>query len=137
MNSIIKMLIQLKNAQKARHERVTVPFSKVKFEVAKILKDRNFIQSVDVKKKKDKKSEFQYLDIRLSYSEGRALPGQGAISGVKFLSKPSRRIYFKKENIKPIKSGLGVFILSTPQGILSGEEARKKNIGGEAICEVW
>lgn len=137
MNNIINMLIQLKNAQKARHERVSIPFSKIKFEVAKILKDKNFIQSIDIKKKKGRKSEFQYMDIKLSYSDGQALPGQGAISGIKFLSKPSRRIYFKKEDIKPVRSGLGVFILSTPQGILSGEEARKKNVGGEAIAEVW
>lgn len=137
MNSVIEMLIQLKNAQKARHERASVPFSKIKFKVAQILKEKNFIQSVDIKKRKGRKSEFQYLDIKLSYSDGQTGVGQGAISGVKFLSKPSRRIYFKKENIKPVRSGLGVFIISTPQGILSGEEARKKNVGGEAICEVW
>ncbi len=126
------MLVQLKNAQAARHERVLIPFSKIKLGIAKVLKDKDLIQNVDIKKKKNKRSEFSYLDIKLKYTDN-----HGAISGVKFLSKPSRRIYLGKDAIKPVKSGYGVIILSTPKGIMSGDEAKKQNVGGQAIAEVW
>ena len=132
MYTIGNMLIQLKNAQAARHERVLIPFSKIKFEIAKVLKDKNFIQNVEIKKKKSKKSEYSYLDLRLKYNDG-----QGAINGIKFLSKPSRRLYFKNEDIKSVKSGYGIMVISTPKGIMSGDEAKKQNVGGEAIAEIW
>jgi len=126
------MLIQLKNAQLARQERVMIPFSKIKMAIATILKEKGFIQGVEIRKKKSKKSEHSYMDIRLEYKNG-----EGTITGIKLLSKPSRRIYMKKEDIKLVKSGYGILILSTPKGVLSGDIARKENVGGEAIAEVW
>lgn len=132
MYNIGNMLIQLKNAQVSRQERASVPFSKVKYEIAKVLKENDFVQSVDIKKKKMKKSEVSFLDVKLKYVDG-----QGAISGVKFLSKPSRRLYIKSKDIRPVKSGYGILILSTPKGILVGKDARKQKLGGEVIAEIW
>ena len=109
-----------------------MPFSGIKFEIAKILKEAGFVSEVERKKKKVKKTEQSFLEVKINRE------GQGRlITGVKLVSKPSRRVYTKKSEIKPVMSGYGVSIVSTSHGIMSGEEARKQNLGGELIAEVW
>ena len=132
MISIIDMLIRIKNAQMNKKERVLVSFSKANLEVAKILKNKNFIQDFERKKKKIKKTEHPFLEIKLN--SGKQKP---AIAGLKIVSRPSRRFYLKKEEIKPVVSGFGISIISTSKGIMTGEEAKKNNLGGELIAEVW
>jgi len=136
MYPIGDLFTQLKNAQAARHKRALIPFSKIKFEIAKILKDSGFIQEAEARSKKvnkSKKIKLSFIDVKLKYDK----KGEGAITGVKLLSKPSRRIYIGNKDIRPIKSGFGISILSTPKGIMNGKDAKKQGVGGEFIAEIW
>lgn len=132
MYPISDMLIRIKNAQMAKSEQVTMPFSRAKFEIANVLKQTGFISEIERKKKKAHKAEHEYLVLTLKYNDN-----QGALSDVKMFSRPSRRIYIKAKDIRPVRSGYGVAIISTPKGIMNSKEARKNNLGGELICEVW
>lgn len=132
MYPIADMLISIKNAQNANKERLLVPFSKSKFEIARILKENGFIGEIERKKKKIQKTEQNFVEIKINQKEQPHL-----ISGIKLVSKPSRRIYTAKKGIKPVMSGKGVAIISTSKGMMSGEEARKQNLGGELIAEIW
>ncbi len=128
------MLIRINNAQMVKHEQVSMPFSKVKFAIANILKATGFISEVERKSKKvqKQKSEHEYLKLTLKYDDG-----QRAISGFKVISRPSRHMYVKASEIKPIRSGYGIAIISTPKGIMSSKDAKKNNLGGEMMFEVW
>ena len=132
MSPIANMLIQLKNAQSAGLENVAVPYSEMKNKIAEILKEKKFIEEVEVKKRKGRKSEISFLSIKLKYDDG-----VGAIDGIKFISKPSRRMYAGKADLKPVKSGFGVSVISTPKGIMTGDDAKKAGVGGEMIFEIW
>ena len=129
---IADMLIRIKNGQMARLDRVTVPYSKMKAAVATILSQNNFVKDVERRTHKTKKSEFDYLDVGLHYGEG-----EGAISGLKIISKPSRHMYQKSSEIRVVRSGRGISVLTTPEGVMTSQEARKKNIGGEILFEIW
>jgi len=129
MDPIADMLTSIRNAQAARKETVSVPYSKIKMEIAKVLAKEKFIKEVDHKGKKVNKT----IDIVLNYN-GLNRP---AITSLKRVSKPSRRIYSPSSKIKKIRQGFGFQILSTPRGILSGKDARREKIGGEVICEVY
>lgn len=126
------MLNQIKNAQARGKDEVTLPFSKMSFNIAEILKKSGFVSEVEKKKMKTKKSEVDVLSIRLKYNDG-----TGAISGIKLISKPSRRIYAGKEDLKPVRSGYGLAIVSTSKGLMTGDEARKLGMGGEVLFEIW
>jgi len=132
MDPIADMLIRIKNAQAVRGEQVVMPFSKVKFKIANILKEAGYIYEVERKKKKAKKVEHEYLQLTLKYQDN-----QGALSGVKIISRPSRRMYIKAKDIKPVRSGYGIAIISTSKGIVNSREAKKLDIGGEIIAEIW
>ena len=137
MDPISDMLIQIKNAQAVGHEQVVLPFSKMKFKIAEILKAGGYLAEIERKNKpakpgKGEKSEHEYLYLTLKYQDS-----EGALSGIKIISKPSRRMYIKAKEIKPVRSGYGLAIISTPNGVMSSKEARKNNLGGEIICEVW
>ena len=119
-------------AQLVKKDQVLVPFSKVKFKIAQILKDGGFVKEVERKKKKEGKSEFDYISIDLKY-DGR----EGLIQGFKVISKPSRHIYGGVKEIKPVRSGYGMAIMSTSKGIMNSKEARKLGVGGEILFEVW
>ena len=129
MDPIADMLTSIRNAQAARKETVSVPYSKIKMEIAKVLAKEKFIKEADHKGKKVKK----IIDIVLNYDS----LNRPVITSLKRVSKPSRRIYSPSSKIKKIRQGFGFQILSTPKGILSGKEARKEKIGGEVICEVY
>jgi small subunit ribosomal protein S8 len=126
------MLTQIRNAQSRKREELVLPFSKVLFGIAQILKNAGFVSGVEKRKKKEKKREAEILSVRLKYTNG-----VGAISGVKLVSKPSRRVYVGKKELKPVASGYGISVVSTSKGLMTGDDARKMGIGGEVICEVW
>jgi small subunit ribosomal protein S8 len=132
MDPISDMITRIKNAQAVRQEQVWVPFSKVKFTIANLLKEAGYIAEVDRKKRKAKKAEIEWLELKLKYDDGR-----GAISGVRLISRPSRHIYTKAKEIRPVRSGYGLAVVSTPKGIMSGSAARKENVGGEVMFEIW
>lgn len=132
MDPISNMLIQIKNAQAVGHEQVSLPFSKVKFRIAEILKGAGYLAEVERKSKKAAKAEHEYLYLTLRYQDN-----EGALNGLKIISKPSRRIYIKAKDIKPVRSGYGLAVISTPKGIMDSKEARKNKLGGELLFEVW
>lgn len=132
MYPIADMLVQLKNAQARGLEEVVMPFSKMKFDIARILKEKGFVEEIEKRKKKLKKVEVNFLAIRLKYTDS-----VGAIQDVKLISKPSRRVYAGKSDLYQIKSGYGISVVSTSKGIMTGEDARKSGIGGEVIFEIW
>jgi small subunit ribosomal protein S8 len=123
------MLNRIRTAQAVGKEAVNVPFSSVKYEVARCLQKAGFVEKV-LKGKRMKKPLFR---IVLGYDEA----GKGKINEIKRVSSPGQRIYQKSSDIKKIKNGLGLLIISTPKGIMTSEEARKEKQGGEVICEVW
>ena len=129
MDPIADMLTSIRNAQAARKETVSVPYSKIKMEIAKVLAKEKFIKEADHKGKKINKT----IDIVLNYDS----LNRPTITNLKRVSKPSRRIYSPSSKIKKIRQGFGFQILSTPRGILSGKDARREKIGGEVICEVY
>lgn len=125
---IADMLVRIKNAQMVGHETVLIPHSKLKFEIAKILKRDGWISDFSKKGKKVKK----FLEVILKYSNG-----EPKISNIKRISKPGRRLYIKSSEVKAVRQGFGSAIISTPQGIVNEKEARSKKIGGEVLCEIW
>jgi len=129
---IADMLIQIKNAQMVHTEHVILPASKMKFKIAIVLKREGYISDATKKKRKAKKSEHEYLNIKLRYNKK-----EPAISGIRLISKPSRRIYIQAQQIKPVRSGFGIAILSTSKGILTSKEARQQNTGGQVLFEIW
>ena len=132
MSPIINMLVQIKNAQMVQKDQVLVPFSGVKLKIAQVLKEGGFVKEVERKKKKEGKGEFDYISIDLKY-EGR----EGVINGFKIISKPSRHMYGGVDELKPVRSGYGMAVVSTSKGIMNSKEARKLGIGGEILFEVW
>ncbi|MDD5589831.1 MAG: 30S ribosomal protein S8 [Candidatus Portnoybacteria bacterium] len=128
MDQISDMLIRIKNAQKTGRASIEMPFSKLKFALAKILEKEKYLSGVEEKSKKGIKR----LQINLKYDEG--IP---AIQEIVKKSKPSRRVYIKKNEILPVKQGYGISVISTPEGLMTGKEARRAGLGGELICELW
>jgi small subunit ribosomal protein S8 len=129
MDTIADMLTAIRNAQAAKNETVSVPYSKIKMEVAKVLARENFIKEVVHKGKKNKKT----IDIVLGYDEKK----NPLIKNIKKVSKLSRRVYVPLKGIRTIRQGFGMWILSTPKGVFTSKEAKKEKVGGEVICEVW
>jgi small subunit ribosomal protein S8 len=128
MDQISEMLTAIRNAQAVSKLTVSVPFSNFKYEIVKMIEREGFLDKSEKKGKKNKK----ILEITLLYKDG--VP---AISGLKRISKPGQRIYIDYKNIKPIKSGYGISVVSTSKGLLTNKEARKQKLGGEIICEIW
>lgn len=124
----IDLLTKIKNAQLAKKEAIKIIYSKNKERIAEILAQNNFIESVEKKGRMPKR----FLSIKIKYENG-----EGAIKGVKFLSKPSRHLYGGYKKIKSVRSGYGIMVISTSGGIMTGREARRKKLGGEALFEIW
>jgi small subunit ribosomal protein S8 len=128
---IADMLTRIRNAALARHDRIEVPKSKLKFEVAKILKAEGYISDVQ-----DATQELEVdkkITIVLKYGRER----QSAIDGIRRVSRPGRRVYVRHDRIPRVLSGLGISILSTSHGLVSDRDARRLKLGGELLCEVW
>ena len=126
---IADMLTRIRNAGKAKFNSVEIPGSKLKLEIAKILKDQGFIKNF--KFTEDNKQGI--LQIFLKYTNAQ----ENVIFGIERVSKPSRRQYIKAKDINPVLNGLGINILSTSKGIMTDKMAKKENIGGEILCKVW
>ena len=132
MDPIADMLTRIKNAQAVIKDRVVVPASKAKFRIATILKEEGYLADVDRKKVKAGRSEHDVIELVLKYDKG-----QGAISGIKLVSKPSRRLYIGAKDIRPVRSGYGTAVITTSKGIMTSKQARKESVGGEVMFEIW
>jgi small subunit ribosomal protein S8 len=125
---IADMLTRIRNAVMVGHESVLIPHSRVKVAIAKILKEQNFIGDYEVVKAKPS----QMLRVQLRYVDK-----QPAVLGLERVSRPGLRVYAGKTEIPRVYGGLGVAIMSTSQGIMTGQQAWRKKLGGEVLCYVW
>lgn len=126
---IADMLTRIRNAVRARHSRVDLPASNLKVEIARILKEEGYVSSykvVDENKRRVLRVVFRYTTDKRS-----------VLTNLKRVSRPGCRRYVGKNEIRPVVGGIGVSILSTPRGIMTGQSARKEGVGGELLCEVW
>ena len=131
---IADMLTRIRNAVMSGQPLTAMPLSKVKVEIAKILKEEGYIEAFDVVD--GERPGQMVLRVRLKYV-GERRDRHAVITNLERISKPGRRIYTKKQDIPWVLSGIGVAILSTPKGIMTGQRARQMNLGGEIICKVW
>ena len=125
---IADMLTRVRNANKMGHKYLSIPASKLKLEITRILKDEGFVR--DYRYKEDEKQN--QLIIYLKY-----LKKEKAINNLKRISKPGLRVYAKKDEIPEVLGGLGIVILSTSKGIMTGKKASQRHLGGEVICYIW
>jgi small subunit ribosomal protein S8 len=128
---VADMLTRLRNAAASRHESVLIPASRMKISIAKVLKDEGFIRDFAVVEEPGKAQP--NLRVDLSYG-GRKQP---VLNGLQRVSKPGLRVYVQQREIPRVYGGLGIAILSTPRGVMTGQEARRQHIGGELLCYVW
>ncbi|MEK7664699.1 MAG: 30S ribosomal protein S8 [Patescibacteria group bacterium] len=125
---ITDMLNIIRNAKALLKEEILVPFSKIKYEIAGILSKEGFVGEI----KKNIKEKNKEIKIFLKYENG-----VSAISGLKRVSKPGQRIYSKSSELKRVRGGYGISIVSTPKGLMTNKEARKQKLGGEILLEIW
>lgn len=126
---IADMLTRIRNASMARHRRVVIPASKMKVAIARILKEEGFIRGYTVTDDRPQPN----LIVGLKYTG----KGEPVITGIRRVSKPGRRVYVGYRDIPWVRSGLGINILSTPKGLMTGRRARRERVGGEIVAEVW
>jgi small subunit ribosomal protein S8 len=126
---IADMLTRIRNAVTAKHDYVNIPASKMKLAIANVLRNEGFIQNFEVTEEGTRK----LMRVQLNYT-GKKEP---VLNGLQRVSKPGLRVYVQKREIPRVYGGLGIAILSTPQGIMSGQDAWRRSIGGEVICFVW
>jgi len=126
---IADLLTRIRNGSRARHPRVDVPSSKLKVEIARILKEEGYIANFKVADEKGKRT----LRVFLRYTADR----HSVITDLRRVSRPGSRRYIGKAGIRPVVGGMGIVILSTPRGLMTGQSARKEGVGGELLCEVW
>lgn len=125
---IADMLTRIRNANMAKHSTVAIPYSKIKENIANILKNEGYIVNYELVEdgaKKDILVSIKYMD------------GEAVIKGLKRISKPGRRVYSSLENLPKVLGGLGIAVVSTPKGVLTDKECRKHSVGGEVLCYVW
>ena len=126
---IADMLTRIRNANQMRYKEVEVPASKIKLEIARILKETGFIE--DFKIKKDKVQNGIILNLKYGQNKERV------ITGLKRISKPGLRVYAKAEELPKVLNGLGIAIISTSKGIMTDKEARRESLGGEVLAYIW
>jgi small subunit ribosomal protein S8 len=131
---IADMLTRIRNAIMTGKSVVSMPNSKMKVEIARILKEEGFIESYEVVDSDN--SAYKNLRISLKYVGDRR-ERSSVLSGLERISRPGRRVYTRKQDIPWVLSGLGIAIVSTPKGLMTGQRARQLNVGGELICKVW
>jgi small subunit ribosomal protein S8 len=124
------MLTRIRNAVASRHDAVTIPASKMKVSIARVLKDEGFIRDYEVQ---DDGKPQPDLKVDLGYTSTR----QPVLNGLQRVSKPGLRVYVQRREIPRVYGGLGIAILSTPKGIMTGQEARRLQVGGELLCYIW
>jgi small subunit ribosomal protein S8 len=133
---IADMLTRIRNAVSARHTRVDLPASKLKLEIARILQDEGYIQGYKLIEEpaiRPGKAPRQVLRLHLKYGHG----GERVISGLERVSRPGRRVYVGRDQVPAVLGGLGVNILTTSRGVMTGRAAQRAGVGGEILCNVW
>ena len=133
---IADMLTRLRNAVQAKHARVDVPANTLKAEIARILHDEGYISGfkmVEEPPAGTRRVPAKQLRIFLKYGPR----GEGVISGIRRISRPGRRVYYSRDTVPPVLGGLGISILTTSRGVMTGREAVKTGVGGEVLCNVW
>jgi len=128
---IADMLTRIRNASRARHQKVLVPWSRVKENILKVLLEEGYIK--EYKKAKASEGFGDELVVQLKFDR----TNRPIISGMRRVSRPSRKVYVGAQSLEPIRRGLGINILSTPKGILVDREAQKAKVGGELLCSIW
>jgi len=131
---IADMLTRIRNGLMIQQAAVAMPNSKIKIEIAKILKEEGYIEDYEVVE--GEKPYLAILRVKLKYVGERRFR-RPVISGIQRVSRPGRRYYTKKQDIPWVLSGMGISILSTPKGVMTGQRARQLNVGGELLCKVW
>lgn len=127
-DSIADMLTRIRNAQMAKKSEVVIPFSKVKFRIAEILKDQGYLENVEVIE-----NNFTEIKIKLKYNADKT----PLIKSLKAVSTSGCRIYAKKEKLPTVLNGLGMAIISTSKGLMTNQQAKQAGVGGEVICEIY
>ena len=125
---VADFLARIRNAIRARHQKLDVPASKLKAEIARILKEEGYISNYKVQEEEGK----LVLRVYLTYGGTDA-----AIRDLARISRPGCRVYVGRDEIKRVQGGLGIAILTTPKGVMTGRQARREGVGGELLCEVW
>ena len=126
---VADFLTRIRNAQRARHQKLDVPVSKLKTEVARILKEEGYIANY----KPAEEEGMKVLRVYLKYGHN----NEAVIRDLKRISRPGCRVYIGKDEIKRVQGGLGISIMTTPKGVMTGRQARREGVGGEILCEVW
>ena len=126
---VADMLTRIRNAISARHEKVDIPASKLKLEIARILKEEGYISNF----KATEEEGHKILRVYLKYANN----NEAVISNVNRVSRPGCRVYVRRTEIPRVLGGMGINILTTPRGVMTGRQARKQGLGGELLCEVW
>ena len=126
---VADFLTRIRNAHGARHQKLDVPASKLKAEIARILKEEGYIANVKPVEEEGR----QVLRVYLKYGAN----NESAIRDLKRVSKPGCRVYIGKDEIRRVQGGLGISIMTTPKGVMTGRRARREGVGGEVLCEVW
>ena len=129
MDPIADMLTRIRNAKAIGHETVSIPYSQIKSAILAILRRENFIAAFEKKGKKIRKT----IMVTLKYGKD----GSSAINTIVRVSKPGQRVYKPASEIHSVQEGFGIAVISTPEGLMTDKEARRKKVGGEVICEVW
>jgi len=127
-DTIADMLTRIRNALRARHPKVDVPASRLKTEIARVLKEEGYILNYKVAEEGPRKT----IKIYLKYQEN----NQPVITRLARVSRPGCRVYVGREEIKPVLGGMGISILTTPKGVMTGRQARREGVGGEVLCQV-
>jgi small subunit ribosomal protein S8 len=126
---IADMLTRIRNAQAVGHVNVVVPASQVKVAVAQVLKDQGYVTAFTLE---DGEGPAKSMNVELKYYQNKPV-----ITGLRRISKPSCRIYVKAAEVPRVRGGMGVAVISTPEGVIAGKEAKRRNVGGEVLCYVW
>jgi small subunit ribosomal protein S8 len=126
---IADLLTRIRNAHRAKHDRLDVPASNLKLEVCRILKEEGYIKNVELVEGEPR----SVIRVFLAYNK----EGKPGIERMQRVSTPGRRVYRGADDIKPVLNGLGVGIVSTSQGLMTDRQARQKRVGGEVLCEIW
>jgi small subunit ribosomal protein S8 len=128
---IADMLTRIRNANKALHEHATMPSSRMKVDIAKLLKEEGYIRDYHVERKEDESFDTLVIDLKFGRNRERV------ISGLKRVSKPGRRVYARKDRLPRVLGGMGVAILSTSSGLVTSRTAQERGIGGEVVAFIW
>ncbi len=126
---VADFLTRIRNAIRARHQKLDVPASKLKSEIARILKEEGYIANY----KAAEEDGHQVIRVYLKYGAN----NEAAIRDLSRISRPGCRVYVGRDEIKRVQGGLGIAILTTPRGVMTGRQARREGVGGELLCEVW